>query len=170
MRARIRSTVGAGDDLVRSCRTSSWWTALSLLFTLRQGLRRRNSYSLRSFFFFVQTTIHPSTNFSLCLTLEHIRTGTHTLSPSLPRLFPTHSSGFLENGERQGEGSALGDPRTPTKLTAANWKRKRTRRGSFVPFDPSFSFPSETAGSCRDLYGNRSVEMASVKLSVTWRL
>lgn len=45
MRARVGSTIGAGYDLVRSCRSSGRWTALSLLFTLRQGLRRRNLYS-----------------------------------------------------------------------------------------------------------------------------
>lgn len=45
MRARIGSAIGAGYDLVRSCRSSGRWTALSLLFTLRQGLRRRNLYS-----------------------------------------------------------------------------------------------------------------------------
>lgn len=42
MRARIRSTVGASDDLVHSSSTTSSSSALSLLFTLRQGLRRRN--------------------------------------------------------------------------------------------------------------------------------
>lgn len=45
MRARIGSTVGARYNLVRSCRSSGRWTTLSLLFTLRQGLRRRNLYS-----------------------------------------------------------------------------------------------------------------------------
>lgn len=45
MRARVGPTIGAGYDLVRPCRGSGRWTALSLLFTLRQGLRRRNLYS-----------------------------------------------------------------------------------------------------------------------------
>lgn len=45
MRARVGPTIGAGHDLVRPCRSSGRWTALSLLFTLRQGLRRRNLYS-----------------------------------------------------------------------------------------------------------------------------
>lgn len=84
VRARIRSAIGTGDDLVWSCGSSSWRTALSLLFTLRQGLRRRNLYSLRAFvFFFVQTTIHPSTNIFVSLSLSF--SSSHTLTQTLPR-------------------------------------------------------------------------------------
>jgi len=46
VRAGIRSTIGAADDLVRSSSTTGSSSALPLLFTLRQGLRRRNLYFL----------------------------------------------------------------------------------------------------------------------------
>lgn len=45
VRAGIGSTVGAGDNLVRSSSTTGRSSAFPLLFTLRQGLRRRNLYS-----------------------------------------------------------------------------------------------------------------------------
>lgn len=39
--AGIWATIGTSNDLVRSRSTTSWRSTLSLLFTLRQGLRRR---------------------------------------------------------------------------------------------------------------------------------
>lgn len=65
VRARVGPTIGAGYDLVRPCRGSGRRTALSLLFTLRQGLRRRNLYSY--LYLFDVTNNDPSFDQSLLL-------------------------------------------------------------------------------------------------------